>query len=246
MTDAPAILSVVSAGPMVSIQDVGRPRHRRFGIPASGPMDRRSAALANAAVGNDTGAPLVEVSAGGLGVECTVAAVTVSVVGGSFLVDQAGHRHTGWCVRTLGSGERLDIRAGPAGNWCYLAVAGSLRVGQWLGSAATHVPSGRGGGVVDVDTELAVDRPRVARELDGVIDPPTLATGPGDAARPVVIRIVPGPQEHRFVAGALDRLVTGPFRATAGFDRMGLRLEGPDLELADALSIPSEAVTRGA
>ena len=47
-----ATFRVVFAGPHVTVQDAGRPGLMGFGVPASGPMDRKSFALANAVLGN--------------------------------------------------------------------------------------------------------------------------------------------------------------------------------------------------
>ncbi len=46
---------------------------------------------------------------------------------------------------TLRPGERLTVRAGRAGAWLYLAVAGRIDVPAMLGSTATHTRSGFGG-----------------------------------------------------------------------------------------------------
>jgi len=46
-----ARLTVRSCGPLVSYQDGGRFGMMRFGVPASGPMDRLAHAAANAAIG---------------------------------------------------------------------------------------------------------------------------------------------------------------------------------------------------
>ena len=42
-----ALLRVVFAGPHVTLQDGGRPGQMRFGVPASGPMDRKALRIAN-------------------------------------------------------------------------------------------------------------------------------------------------------------------------------------------------------
>ena len=59
-------------------------------------------------------------------------------------------------------------------------------------------------------------------------------------------RVVLGPQEHHFDPATLENLTKSDFALTDAFDRMGVRLTGPDMILKDALSIPSEPVLRGA
>ncbi len=44
---------------------------------------------------------------------------------------------------------------------------------------------------------------------------------------------------------AVERFVSDEFKVTDAYDRMGMRLNGPSLELVGALSIPSEPIVRG-
>jgi len=81
-----ARLAVVSCGPLVSYQDGGRFGMCRFGVPASGPMDRWAHAVANVALGRPAGATAIEISTGGLNLECQSGEVSCCVAGGDFLV----------------------------------------------------------------------------------------------------------------------------------------------------------------
>jgi len=63
------------AGPLVTFQDAGRIGHLRFGVPASGPMDRFSFAAAHAALAQSQTGTAIEVSdprrgLGQLGLPC--------------------------------------------------------------------------------------------------------------------------------------------------------------------------------
>src|SRR5262245_49059903 len=91
---------VTHVGPHVSIQDSGRPGLMRFGVPVSGPMDRTSFAIANTALGNRTFPPGIEISMGGIQLECIEGSVTVALAGGGFqvAVDQASF--DSWVVTT--------------------------------------------------------------------------------------------------------------------------------------------------
>lgn len=227
-----ARLTVRFAGPLVSFQDAGRPGHMRFGVPASGPMDRFAFQAANAMVGNATGGTGIEVSLGGLVLECTEGEVSYALAGGDFSPD-------GWHVGTLRKGSKLTLRAGTWGSWGYLVFAGKIETRDWLGHAATHTLSGLGGGALRAgDTVTIRDAaPRPARE--GAYDCPDIARPTGD------IRVVIGPQDHHFAPGASATLTSAPYRLTDAFDRMGVRLDGAALPLGNALSIPSEPILRG-
>lgn len=208
-------------------------------------MDRLAHAVALAAAGSSPEATAIEVSLGGLSIESQrgvgAAPVDVAVAGGDFRVRLDGARLDPWVVVTLRPGQRLDVVAGPAGSWAYVAVAGDIETPSWLGHTATHSMSGLGGGLVSTGDEFVVSSPRCEPARSGQIPVPTFATGANTA------RVVLGPQDHRFAVTAVDTFLNTEWRVTDAFDRMGARLAGPTLALAspEALSIPSEPVVRG-
>jgi biotin-dependent carboxylase-like uncharacterized protein len=234
---ARAVLRVVSAGPHCSVQDGGRPGLMRFGVPASGGMDRSSLALANVAAGAPIGAPVVEVSLGGLTLEVEEGTLSVAVAGGGFVLGHGALSYGSWSVLALREGDRLDIRRGPWGAWCYLAFCGDLRTERWLDSAATHAQSGLGGGSVKSGMQLVLDMARV-------IDPCEIPC-PVWARPRAEVALVIGPQDRFFGQDRLDLLLGATFRLTDAYDRMGVRLRGPSLAPDAALAIPSEPVLRG-
>lgn len=223
------------AGPHVSFQDAGRVGHLRFGVPRSGPMDRLSFAAANAALGNDLDTTAIEISLGGLMLECLEGQMSLALAGGDFGAQQDG----AWRVFTLQAGEKLTVRPGATGSWCYLAFAGTVDVPRWLGHTATHALSGLGGGGVRTGDTFTVTSPRIEEGRAGDIARPDF--DPVDAP----IRAVMGPQDQFFQKSALDAFVGETWALTDAYDRMGVRLAGAKLDLKDALGIPSEPILRG-
>ena len=234
-----AVLAVRQVGPITTIQDWGRPGWMRFGVPASGPMDRRSFAVAQAALGPAGDGRGIEVSVGGLTLQCVAGAVTVAVAGGGFRVEVEGEVSPSWTVRRLERGSTLVIRPGPWGSWTYLAIAGRLDAPTWLGSAATHLLSGRGGGRLTVGQHLLV---RDATALSG---PSRRIPFPVTGRPRAAVRVVIGPQERFFPAIALDTLLSARFALTTAYDRMGVRLTGPSLAVQGPMTMPSEPIRRG-
>lgn len=238
MTDV--ILRVRTAGPHVSVQDAGRKGLMRFGVPASGPMDSKGLALANAALGNPVGHAGIEVSLGGLTLDCEQGALTVAVAGGGFVLQTGAEKLGSWQVLTLRAGQSLTLRRGPWGSWTYLAFAGDLSAESWLGSHATHAASGLGGGRIAAGQILRVQDARVLPAREGPIPCPVWA-------RPRhLLRCVLGPQDRFFDAETLAHFNGAGFQTTDAFDRMGMRLRGLALIPSGALSIPSEPILRGA
>lgn len=237
MTDA--ALRVNFAGPLVTFQDGGRHGQMRFGVSASGPMDRLSASAANVALGNMPEATLIEISMGGLVLECTSGALSVAVAGGDFSVERSGETLSGWSVFALEQGDKLSVRPAKSGSWTYLAFAGSVEATTWLGSASTHSTSGFGGGQLTTGQDIKVSNARIHEDRHGSIERPSFLPETEE------IRVVLGPQDLHFSKAALAAFQSQPFALTSAFDRMGVRLSGPELSLNGALSIPSEAITRG-
>jgi biotin-dependent carboxylase-like uncharacterized protein len=229
---------IIHAGPHISVQDGGRKGHLRFGVPASGAMDRLSLQTANLALGNPVDAAAIEVSLGGLTLNCTQGGVTLAIAGGGFIVD-VGEKLGSWQVLTLHAGQRLIIRPGTWGAWTYLAFAGDLQSNHWLGSQSTHGSSGLGGGKLITGGEVLVTNCRQIPALNGSIPCPTFAR---PKANP---RILLGPQDRFFDADTIEDLRSARFTLTSAYDRMGVRLAGPILKPHSKLTMPSEPLTRG-
>lgn len=226
-------------GPSTSFQDGGRPGFMRYGVPASGPMDRGAFAIANAALGNAPGATAIETSLGGLTLRCIEGAVTIAVTGGGFRVHVDGEAVGSWIAITVRAGSRIAISPGYWGCWSYLAFAGRLVSRAWLGSQATHITSGFGGGRLVQGQQIAVEAAEVRPECAADIPLPVTARPRSEA------RVVLGPQDRFFAPDTVARLLTQPFVLTSQYDRMGVRLKGPPLPISAPLDMPSEALVRG-
>lgn len=234
-----ARFKVIHAGPLVTFQDGGRPGHMRFGVSPSGPMDRFSHSSANLAVGNHQSATCIEVSMGGLVLECLSGTLTVATAGGAFQIGFEELSETSGTVLTLQAGETLSIQPGKSGSWCYLAFAGDVCASKWLGQTATNALSGLGGGLLKSGQEITIQDCRIERERVGRIEPFS-GRPSGD-----YVRVVLGPQDQHFSLEAKRLLLTSEFALTSAYDRMGVRLKGPSMAPDGSLSIPSEPILRG-
>lgn len=237
MTSARFVIRHV--GPLTTVQDSGRPGLMRFGVPASGPMDRRSFAIANAALNNPAGAAGIEVSLGGLMLDCVAGRVTVALAGGDFRMAVGAENHGPHSVATIVEGDRLTLRPGAFGSWAYLAFGGQLRSLTWQGSAATHATSGLGGGALTSGAALVIDGATPCPDRHGQIDVSN------DHSKNNIFRVVLGPQDRHFSAEMITAFLTHSFTLTDAYDRMGVRLAGPSLRPHSALDMPSEPILRG-
>jgi antagonist of KipI len=236
-------LLVQDAGPLTTVQDLGRMGQLRVGLPRSGPMDREAFVLANRLVGNDDNAA---------GLECTLMgprlefadARWVAVTGAEMLVTLDGEEMPRWQSFRVPAGGVLRMGAARTGVRAYFAVAGGIATPPALGSRSTYVRGGLGG----------IDG-RAIRKRD------TLPLGPapaGGTARRVRAEMVPvhgdepsidailGPQDDRFSAAGIAALFEGPYEMLPQSDRMGARFKGPRIEHTRGHDIISDGIALGA
>ena len=230
--------SISFAGPLVTFQDIGRPGNMRYGVSASGPMDIISFEAANAVLGNETKQTAIEISLGGLILQCHEGSITLAITGGDFLIEYQGQKISSWTVLTIKKGERLSVRAGKSGSWAYLAFSGKLNVKDWLNSSSTHSTSGFGGGALKTGQKFTLSDASNQENRIGPILKPNFNTND-------LIHAVLGPQDQYFMNTAIKIFSDSIFKVSDNYDRMGMQLTGPKLELKSALSIPSEPVVKG-
>jgi len=238
-------LKVLAPGLHTTVQDLGRPGYQAIGVPVSGALDGVSLRLANALVGNAPGTPALEVLLSGPTFE--VAADTVrmalSGTGASLAIGAEKARVEARESVTVPRGEIVEIVVGRQSASCYFAVEGGIAVPMVLGSASTYVRAAFGGldgrALQSGDVvPLAVARASKRAELR--LSAPMRETGDQP------IRVVLGPQQEYFTAEAVAILLDAEFRISPSADRMGMRLDGPSLQLNCGWDIVSDAIVTGA
>jgi biotin-dependent carboxylase-like uncharacterized protein len=235
-------ITILRPGLFTTIQDGGRWGHQASGVPVSGPMDRLSHRVANALVGNEPTAALLE---------ATLAGPEIRIEGGAVLA-----------ITGADLGARLDaedvplhrpVRCRPgavlrfserrSGARAYIAFSGGIAVPSVLGSRATHTHCGLGG--VDGRTIAAGDRLPLGDDRPvspwRVISVPHTSTTAG--AR---LRVLPGPQLDDFPAEAIDILQRTRFTVTPQSDRMGYRLVGGTIPRIEGREMISDVTFAGA
>jgi biotin-dependent carboxylase-like uncharacterized protein len=228
------MIEIVRPGPFATIQDLGRPGHAALGVGMSGATDRRALRLANRLVGNPENAAGIEVTLGSFVARFDrLAQVAVT---GAPCESSVGM----YAPAYLRAGEELRLGMPAAGLRTYIAVAGGIDVPAVLGSRATDTLAGLGPDRLREGSRLPIG------EVRG--DPPGVDSAPVPApATDPVLRVLPGPRADWFTADALERLVREPFTVTGDADRVGIRLDGPELERRDpGRELPSEGMVEGA
>jgi biotin-dependent carboxylase-like uncharacterized protein len=232
------VLTVLTPGPLATVQDQGRPGWASIGVTRSGADDRSDAGLANRLVGNDPSAAVIEVTAGGLRVRAE-RTLLVAVTGAPVPVVAGGRAAPFAGPLTLPPGAVLALGRPGVGLRSYLAVRGGIEVPPVLGSRSTDTLSGLGppplrtGDRLPVGT-LAGDEPLV--DVAAVRPPST---------RPV-LRVLPGPRRDWLAPAAWTALTAQPWTVTPHSDRVGLRLAGTPLARLRDGELPSEGLVPGA
>lgn len=206
--------TVLSAGLMTSVQDLGRCGHRAAGVTPGGAADPAAAIAANLLAGNPPDAAVLEFTLTGPTLHFPGETV-VALGGGEF------SGFPTWRPVQIPADTTLAVGHALRGCRGYLAVAGGIDVPALLGSRSTHLAAGFGG--LAGRPLAAGDRLRL-----GPAPPPpadfrfrlssALLPLPSTPAR---LRLIPEP------GLAANAIPWGQlYRVSARSDRMGLRLEG--------------------
>jgi KipI family sensor histidine kinase inhibitor len=235
------IAEVMEPGLLTTVQDLGRSGFRRYGVGASGALDRGALVEANRALGNAEGAAALECTLAGP-VLRFLAPARFALAGADLGAVLERADLGAWAVPPGQSvqarpGNVLRFGARVRGCRAYLAFAGGLDVPVVLGSRSTDRLGGFGG---------HAGRPLRGGDTLGVGpargQTAALAKGAWRGADEVEVQVVPGPQED---ARALAELCATTWDIDAASDRVGLRLSGPRIERDGPAEIVSEGLLPG-
>ena len=239
---------VQRAGFLTSVQDRGRAGFRQFGVSTSGALDPFALRVANVLVGNDEDAAGLEITLGGLQLRFKDERI-VAWCGGEFDVQTGSRALPAGHVAHLQAGDELKFGRAHIGCRCWLAISGGIDVPVVLKSRSTDLRANFGGleGRALRDGDILPIRawPGSPIPATGV----SSWTAPYDWARPASrhpnLRFIRGVDWNRFNASTLQRLTSEAFTVSADSDRMGVRLDGPELKREDEADLISEAVAPG-
>jgi biotin-dependent carboxylase-like uncharacterized protein len=232
------VIEVLEPGGLLTVQDLGRRGWAHLGVPPSGAADPGALRLANRLVGNDEGAPALELTL--RGPMLRFAGDAVIALAGAPVDARAGRRELAMhATETVRAGEELRIGTARAGLRTYLAVRGGIAAESVLGSAATDVLTGLGPEPLGKGARLTLGD--FARDWPGATAAPVAALAPDP-----VLGVLAGPRDDWFAAGALDALCGERWEVSSSSNRVGVRLEGPPLERTRTDELPSEGMLAGA
>jgi biotin-dependent carboxylase-like uncharacterized protein len=230
-------LVVASIGPACSVQDRGRDGYQRYGLVASGAMDRLALAAANTLLGNEPFTAAIEVGPFTASFTARDGAVRVALSGAPRSVDIAGRAMPVDASMTIAEDETLNIGFAKGGTFSYVAIEGGIAGEPTFGSLAVNPRAGLGSPFArplqqgdELAAKPASGAPEHRIELPAVSGP---------------IRVVPGPQDDEFSDEAKALFLDSDWNISATSDRMGYRLEGPVIEHLHGHNIVSDGTVDG-
>jgi biotin-dependent carboxylase-like uncharacterized protein len=231
------MIEVVRAGPLTTVQDLGRPGLAHLGVPRSGARDGPALRLANRLVGNPPGTAGLEVTLAGCVVRLRVATV-IAVTGAPAEVRVAGSPVDFAAPVPVPAGADVHIGRTRDGVRSYLAVSGGIVVPPVLGSRSTDTLSGLGPAPLRDGDVLPLG--------SAVAGPSTVDLLSGEMASTVDtvndVQVAPGPRADWFAAPGL----IGPYVVSPRSNRIGLRLTGTAPVRVRHGELPSEGIVLGA
>lgn len=244
------MLKIRKGGLQTSVQDLGRSGFQKYGVIASGVMDPVAHRLANLLVGNDEQFATLEISLVGPQIEFTKDTV-IALCGGDLSPKVDGTPIQMWRMLVVKKDSTLTFGEPRIGARCYLAVAGGIQVEELMGSRSTYLRAGIGGfqgrsltkgdeihtGETTPIQHKALER-NSDNEFDWLIPPVRYFEEP-------MIRMIKGKQFELFNDSSKKQIFTEAFHVSGNSDRMGYRLEGPNLSLEHPTELISEAVAFG-
>ena len=255
------IVRVIRAGLLTTVQDLGRPGFRQFGVPSGGAMDRFSNELANRLVGNSPSAATLEMTLSGDELQFT-SKTLIAITGGDFSpVTTATNNLESISVPqntpvTVPAGTCIRFQTARHGCRCYLAVDGGFDVPEVMGSRSTLMRAQLGGlkgRALKTGDELPVGHSEDFAKVLGDANENAVLSFPSWFARPlalpkgdeVPVRVVRGEHFAMMSAESQLRFWDEAFPVTSQSDRMGYRLAATPLTLENTSDMMSEGTAVG-
>lgn len=233
-------LTILSPGPLTTVQDSGRFGALGKGFSPGGAMDMDAMTVANLLVGNAPGVGVLEMTM--LGITARFDCETVIALTGADmstrLNDEPIARYASIAVHP---GNILSMKAAKNGVRAYLSVAGGFDLPLVMGSVSTNLKCALGGfqgRKLKTGDELPLNQ-------SGAPFLPRQVSPPEDYPDCISLRVLLGPQDDAFTQKGIDTFLGCEYTVTDKADRMGIRLSGEIIESKNGVDILSDGIAAG-
>ncbi|MBS8266742.1 allophanate hydrolase subunit 2 family protein [Mesobacillus boroniphilus] len=234
------LFKVLKPGLQTTVQDLGRTGYQQYGISPSGAMDSYSLQMANLLVGNPLGEAGLEAAILGPSLEA-LSNVAIAICGGNLQPMVNKKEVSMWKSFVFRKGDILSFGKVESGARAYIAFAGGIDIPLVLDSKSTFVNGTMGGyngrALESGDVLFGWPYVRKNRFLHKDFIP--------EYKSELEIRVIPGPHLEKFHPDTIERFLSAEYTVSPQSNRMGYRLEGPELGHIGGADIISDAIPAG-
>jgi biotin-dependent carboxylase-like uncharacterized protein len=237
-----SFFEIIRAGINTTFQDFGRDNLYHIGIPFSGAMDNRNYRLANHIVGNKENLPVLEFAYQGPNLKYNGSNLNFVVTGDViFKLLKKNRIIDGNCYESyiLEDGDEIDIISTNKSVYGYLAISGEIDLKPQWGSYSINTKANIGsnngkklqnGQKIDI-TKISLNQTKkILNYINTSIEK---------------IRVLKGINFNYFSEESKKNFFEKEFMISKLSDRMGMRLEGLNLENVVDTNIKSEGLIKG-
>lgn len=232
------MIEVLRAGPLATVQDLGRPGWRERGLSLCGALDEFALQAGNLLVGNVPGAAGLEFTLGPATLHFHADAC-IAITGTDADASLDGRPLRPWWRQRVSAGQTLKLAAPHERMRSYVAIAGGLALPAALGSQSTDLKGGFGG----LDGRALRDGDRLPLNPFHALPARTVGMRPPEWSP--TVRVLPGPEHDDFTSAAREAFWASGWTVTPQSNRMGYRLAGPALVRERGEELASHGVLPG-
>ena len=235
-------ISVISPGPLTTVQDAGRFGYMQSGFSPGGCMDARSMKIANILVGNEKGEGVLEMTMMG-GTFSFDGTSVIAVTGADMKPTLNGEECPMYKAVEVKKGDELRFSRAESGMRAYLAVAGGFDLPLVMGSMSTNLKC-KLGGFQGRKLQRGDEIP-LRQSVNITFVGKRKFKNEVKYTKSITLRAVLGPQDDYFTEKGIETFFEKTYTVTDKSDRMGIRLDGEKIESKNGVDIISDGVTTG-
>ena len=235
-------IKILREGINSTFQDLGRNNLYHIGLPFSGAMDKRNYLIANKLVGNRDNEAVIEFAYQGPIIKVEDGSVNFAISGDiKFNIKKGNRILNGECYKTyfLSKNDEIDIISTNNSVYGYLSVSGGFDIEKNFGSFSTTVRANVGpnnGNKISKNTTFLIKNQKneqIKKNLKYL------------NSKIEYIRLLKGTNFYYFSKESINELTGKEFSVSKLSDRMGMRLQGPEIKNSKETNIRSEGLVKG-
>ncbi len=234
-------MTILSPGPLSTVQDEGRFGYMSTGFSPGGAMDTKAAKTANILVGNAPMDGVIEMTVMGLSAQFSCDTL-VAITGADMVPELNGEAVPMYRAIPVHAGDTLTMKLAKSGMRAYLAVAGGFDLPTSMGSMSTNLKCALGG---MEGRKLQRGDVLPLRRTIPSFPKDVRATSPETYSKALTVRVILGPQDDFFTKKGLETFLSCAYVVTDKSDRMGVRLDGEKIENKNGVDIISDGIATG-